>query len=247
MTIFDPADKVPLRVETRNAAQALVTTGSVVFTVTAPNGTAGSGVAATETSTGLWDVDIDLTTSPYLGQPGQYVWRAVATGAVAGEFGGWFIVRARRTAGPVWTPELDAVADWIPARTLSSIATPGLEEYLGTFTSTTTPTDEQASRQIVNAVGHVQSRVGVTVDPALYDQARAATACLAAAYVELSYPTRDADLNTYDRLLAQANVMLDELVDANVAATGNPGSLGQTLLPQWSYPDPVSWGDQIIT
>ena len=250
MTIYDPSDKVPLRVQVLNAAGALTDTTSVTYTVTAPNGTAGTPIVVnTSTTTGLYDADIDITASPYSGQAGQYVWRAIAAGAITGEFDGWFVVRARRSAGPVWTPELDAVADWIPARTLSSILTPGVESYLGTFTATTTPTDEQARRHVDAAVAYVTGRCGGsngTIDATLYDEARAAASIRAAAAIELAYPTRDADLTTYDRLNAQAEDMIANLASNNVQATGQGASLEQSLMPQWQFPTAPPWGDQII-
>ena len=240
MTIYDPSDLVPLRVYTRNTAGALATTTSVMLTLTDPAGAEAAAVAMTETEPGTWDYDAPA------GAAGVHVWRAVAAGAVTGEFGGWWVTRARRTPGPEWTPDLDAVADWIPARTLSSITTPGEELYLGTFTDTTTPTDEQVSRQIIAAVAYVRSQAGATIDPGLYDDARAAAACVAAAYVELAYPMRQPDLSTYDRLWAQAQTLVSALADSNTATTGGAVSLEQSLLPQWSYPDPVPWGDDLI-
>lgn len=246
MTVYDPTDLVPLRVETRNELLELVTTGSVTFTVTSPAGVEGSPLTGVETATGLWDVDVNVAASPHLGQPGVYVWRSVATGAVTGEQGGWFVVQGRRAPGPVWTPSLDKVADLVPARTLSSILTPGEEEYLGTFTSTTTPTDEQAERHIIAAIAYVRSTAGAVIDSTLYDDATHAAAVTAAAFIELSYPTRDADLSTYDRLWALAGTLTASLADANSAVTGGASTLEQSLLPQWSYPSPVPWGDSLI-
>ena len=240
MTIYDPSDLVPLRVLTKDADGALVTTASVTLTTTDPTGAESAPLAMVETEPGTWDYD------PPAGVAGVHVWRAIAAGAVAGEYGGWWVTRARRTPGPEWTPELDAVADWIPARTLASINTPGVEDYLGTFTDTTTPTDEQASRHIIAAVAYVRSKVGAVIAPDLYDDARAAAACVAAAYVELSYPDRQPDLSTYDRLWAQAEILVSALADSNTAATGTGNSLEQSLLPVYSYPDPVPWGDDLI-
>lgn len=246
MSIYDPSDKVPLRVQVVDLAGLLTNTTKVTFTITTPNAATGAGIDVTiPTSTGVYDLDVDLTAAPYSGAPGQYVWRAIATGAITGEFDGWFVVRARRTPGPTWTPELDAVGDWIPARTLSSILTPGVETYLGTFTSTTTPTDEQVRRHVDAAVAAVIAECG-SVDSSLNDQARAAASCLAASFVELAYPTRDADLTTYDRLTVLAGSMLRSLADANVQVTGAPAGLAQSLLPQYSFPTPPAWGDDNI-
>lgn len=240
MTIYDPSDLVPLRVLTRGIDGELATTTSVTLVTTAPDGAESGSLAMAETDVGTWDYDAPA------GAAGVHVWRAVAAGPVTGEHAGWWVTRARRTPGPDWTPELDAVADWIPARTLSTINTPGMEDYLGTFTDTTTPTDEQVSRQVINAVAYVRSKCGATIDPDLNDDARAAAAIIAAAYVELSYPTRAGDLNTYDRLWAQAVELVGALADSNAAATGGSTTLDATVMPVYSYPDPVPWGDELI-
>lgn len=247
MSVWDPADSVPLRMTVTDEDGAPANTDSVRFFITAPNGDIGTPQTATNAAgTGLYDTLVDIASDPYVGQPGMYVWRAIAEGPIAGEVTGWFMVRARRTAGPVWTPDLDGVADWIPARTLSTINTPGEELYLGTFDTTTTPTDEQVSRLVDSAVAYVVSQVGSTVAPALYEDARSAASIVAAAYVELAYPARASDLSTYDRLWAQAQIKVSALADSNTTATGSPTDLAGSLLPQWSYPDPVTWGDTLI-
>jgi hypothetical protein len=247
VAIYDPNDKVPVRVTVTDPVTGAPTTvTSATLTVTNPVGVAGTPIVVTvPTTVGVYDFLVDVTVSPYSGTPGQYVWRSVSAGTIVQETDGWFVVRSRRTPGPVWTPELDAVGDLIPARTLSSINTPGLEVYLGTFTATTTPTDDQARRHVDAAVAQVLARCGV-IDPTLNDYARVAAATRAAATIELAYPTKVGDLNTYDRLWAQSEVLLTDLADNNTQSTGAPVSLAQSLMPQWSYPVPVPWGDRLI-
>lgn len=143
-----------------------------------------------------------------------------------------------------YDPTLTQVADYIPGRTLTYL-TPGVETYLGTFTEDTTPSDEQVGRLIRSAVNTVTSRVGVVQD-VLADRARDVAACLTAAYVELAFPVRAADLNTYDKLSALAEAKLAALAESNLALGATPTGLATALLPTWSYPEPVAWGDQLI-
>lgn len=244
MTIYEPGDLIRLRFYTRDPATgALASATSATVTITTPDGVVGSP-SSPITASPAGTYDYDYTPGA---QTGFHLAKFLATGTNAGEADAWFVIRSRRSVPlPEWTPELDAVADWIPGRTLSTINTPGTETYLGTFTDTTTPTNEQVSRLIEAAVAYVRSKVGATVDSTLTDEARAAASVVAAAYVELAYPTRDADLNTYDRLWAQAGFLVDSLADSNTSVTGGSTSLAQSLLPTWSYPDPVPWGDTLI-
>lgn len=143
-----------------------------------------------------------------------------------------------------YDPTLTEVADYVPGRTLTYL-NPGTETYLGTFTAETTPSDEQVGRLIRSAVSELLGRVGA-VQPGLADRARDAVACLTAAYVELAFPVRASDLNTYDKLMARADAKLAALAESNLAAGATPPGLAPALLPQWSYPDPVTWGDTLI-
>jgi hypothetical protein len=145
-------------------------------------------------------------------------------------------------AAPDWIPTIDQVADYVTSRTVTT--TPGDDEPSGTFSADTYPTGDQVDRLIEAACNWVLSVTG-PIAAALNDNAADVAALRAAGMVELSYPVRDGDINTAELLLAQALLGRTDLVKANTAATGvDPGGgLASTLLPQWSFPDPVAWGD----
>lgn len=142
----------------------------------------------------------------------------------------------------LWTPTLEQVADHIPTRTRDA-STPGSDTLLGTFTAQTTPTSEQAIRQIKAAVNEVLSQVGGTVPttPAyLQLMASQAASLRAAADIELAYPDRQADISTAQQLDQRAKDALAALKEAiNDVGSGTEGS----LLPQYAFPDPPWWGD----
>ncbi|MGP3914306.1 hypothetical protein [Nonomuraea sp. 10N515B] len=141
-----------------------------------------------------------------------------------------------------WTPTLEQVADHVPTRT-RPIEPPGSTEYLNTFTAQTTPTDEAARRHIAAAVVEVLGAAGgsIPATPAfLQELASAAAALRTAASIELAYPNRDADVSVADQLDQRAKDALQRLIDAiNDQGSGPEGS----LLPVWSMPDPVWYGD----
>lgn len=145
-------------------------------------------------------------------------------------------------ADPSWTPSLEQVADHIPTRTRDATA-PGTDTLLNTFNGQTTPTDEQASRQITRAVAEVFAAVGgiVPATPTyLPSLASEAAALRAAADIELAYPDRQADVSVYEQLDQRAKDALQRLIDAiNDQGSGPEGS----LLPQWAFPQPVWYGD----
>lgn len=140
-----------------------------------------------------------------------------------------------------WTPSLEQVADHIPTRTRDASA-PGDTTLRNTFTSTTEPTDEQATRQIKYACTEVRGAVGGTipaVPPFLYELASEAAALRAAADIELAYPNRNADADRFPQLDQRAKDALDRLKQA----MDDQGSGPDSLLPQWSMPEPVWYGD----
>ncbi|MFI6793676.1 hypothetical protein ACIBG4_40730 [Nonomuraea sp. NPDC050383] len=142
-----------------------------------------------------------------------------------------------------WQPSLEQVADHIPTRTRSAAAAPGDDSMLGTFNGSTTPTDEQATRQIVAAVAEVLAAVGGTI-PALPAHLAAlaseAAALRAAADIELAYPDRQADVSVYEQLDRRAIAALQRLIDGvNDAGSGPEGA----LMPVWAMPDPAWYGD----
>lgn len=149
------------------------------------------------------------------------------------------------TTAVVTAPTLEQVADYIQDRTLA-VSSPGTETYLGTFTADTTPTDLQAGRLIGEAVSHVQTRLGHLIDTTLASQATSIAAVRAAALIELAYPQRAGDLSTYDRLIAMSDAALLALQDLNTSLVGAATSSAQTLLPQFAFPAPVLYGDQVL-
>lgn len=192
---------------------------------------------------GTWGGTVDPA---LLTAPGNYSVKWIVEGKGASV--SWDTITVLPDPAPAtasaYDPTLTQVADYIPGRTLTYL-TPGVEEYLGTFTADTTPSDEQVGRLIRSAVNTVTSRIGVVQD-VLADRARDVVACLTAAYVELAFPVRAADLNTYDKLSALAEAKLAALAESNLALGATPTGLATALLPVWSYPEPVAWGDQLI-
>lgn len=137
-----------------------------------------------------------------------------------------------------WLPTLEDVADYVPTRTVPE-DTPGQDDPLGTFTSATTPTADAVTRLILRAASEVQVAIGEDVPTELHDAAKTATALRAAAFVELAYPRRDADVNVASSLLAEANRALER---GRVAIITLPdSSVGAS--PLWEFPDPVAYGD----
>ena len=160
-----------------------------------------------------------------------------------------------------WAPSLEQVAAHIPART-RAVVHPGSTSETpvpqGTFNDVTQPTGEVAGRHIAAAVGEVLTRViSIPATPAhLAAMATTAASLRAAADIELAYgsdrdadrdadplTTRDIDTSIYERLNQRAEAAMVALVSAvNQAGSGASGS----LLPQWSMPEPVPWGDDYL-
>ncbi|GAA3027247.1 hypothetical protein [Streptosporangium longisporum] len=140
-----------------------------------------------------------------------------------------------------WSPTLEDVAGFIPTRTRDA-SKPGSDTLLGTFTTDTTPTDEQATRTIRAAAAHVLGATGpIPAAPEhLSILASTAAALRAAADIELAFPDSDADVQVYEQLNRRAEEALQQLVDAvNDAGSGPEGS----LLPVWVMPEGPWWGD----
>lgn len=139
---------------------------------------------------------------------------------------------------PSWRPTGEDVADFVPWRTLTRAEDSVVESddtYQGAFSSTTTPQGVAVDRLITRAVARVLARVGGTLDATL-EQAAATVVCLlVASWIERSWP-EDQDAQTRaDALLKQAELELDELVEANGVATGT-SEYGLDLAPVYSFP-----------
>lgn len=131
-----------------------------------------------------------------------------------------------------WAPTLEEVAGHIPTRTRDG-AVPGSDAYTGTFSATTTPTEDQAQRITDAAVAAVAGAVGA-VSARLEPLARDAAGWRAAADIELAYPQRDADVTVYDQLDARAKDALARLL----TVAGDEGGGPDALSPVWCFPDP---------
>lgn len=243
-TVFDVGDPITSRLKLG------ITPGgdtAVTVKVYRPDGTAIAdpaisawGGAAGDEKTAQWYATDDGTAGAATGSAdGDWlaVWKV--TGAGAGTQAKVYNVRALATASdtrPLWAPFLSDVADYIPTRTLD-ITVPGSALFLGTFNGNTTPTDEQAQRHIDKAVASILATLGAVL-PAAEPLARTVASLRAAASIERAYPDRDAQVNTAEQLDARANAELRQLITANAG-----GSTDTALLPQWAFPDPVSYGD----
>jgi len=179
-------------------------------------------------------------------QPGWWVltWTVTGTGA-SSETQRKLVVASPVAGGPTWTPGRSRVANYVPARTQVH----GQSGVVLTFDSTTRPTGIQVDRLIADGVSWVVSRCG-TIHSSLTDLASAVAAVYAAAMVEQGFPEREAvtrenAIDTAAQLWRQARQMLDDLSAANTAATGtSPTDPNSALLPRFSFPDPVPWGDK---
>jgi hypothetical protein len=139
---------------------------------------------------------------------------------------------------PDWSPFLSQVADHVPFLTVDT-TTPGGQLYLGTFTGATTPTDEQAQRQVDNAAAVIAARVGV-LPSTLYPLATAVTELRAAASILRAFARNRDDRDAADALDRRADASMNQLVDSAEAA----GSATQTgPVPVGFFPDAPSYGD----
>jgi hypothetical protein len=137
-----------------------------------------------------------------------------------------------------WAPSLEEVAGHIPTRTRDNNR-PGSDALTGTFSTGTTPNQEQAQRITDAAVATVTAAVG-TVTTALEALARDAAGWRAAADIELAYPQRDADVTVYEQLDARAKDALTRLL----TAADDQGGGVEAGLPVWEFPMPVWYGDE---
>ncbi len=219
-------------------------TTTATLTVTNPAGSSSDHVVATTDGGHTWRG----TTSVVFDAARWWIltWTVTGTGASRQLFR-VFVRPDWAYGGQDWTPTREQVAAYVPARTVA-VATLS-DTQLGTFDATTRPTGDQVDEIIVGAVAWVMMRTGPIVTgtpmaPILADNATTVAAIRAAGMVELAYPVRDADINTSETLLAQAETMLVTLDAANRADGGTDPDT-PALLPQWSFPTPVTWGDAL--
>ena|ERR1051325_9603838 len=142
---------------------------------------------------------------------------------------------------PDWAPTNEAVADYVPHRTLSRsliTTTSGEDRYRYVFDDDTRPNGDQTSRLIGNAVAFITSRVS-PLHASSEATCTALAALLTAVWIERSWP-EDADaLQRANDMEKQFNLMLTGLIASNDLAN-NPedggGGDGFDVVPIWSFP-----------
>lgn len=226
MSDYDVGDVAATYVTVRDTSDALVD-ATVAHTYRSPDLVEHAGTVVHD-GLGKYHADIPITAA------GVWQWHFTITGAVQGEEYG-SLVATPAWSGPMpWVPSLREIGTYVPTRTVP-VNLPGSAAPLGTFDTTTVPNDEAVTQLAKSAASWVRSRAG-EIDPTLYDYATSVAAIRAAAFVELAYPIRDAEVNVYAALFEQARLALEGLIDANASAGETPP--GQGLLPAYSFPDP---------
>lgn len=214
------------------------------LTVTAPDGTTSIPDVAAGTPSG-GTVRLAAAAVTY-SQAGRWLLHWTVTGTGAGAEDHTVYVAAPPTAGgPTWTPGRSRVANYVPGRTL--VRANGGNSAALTFDSTTNPPGVVVDRLIADAVAWVTAATG-PVHASLYEAAATCAAIYAASSVELGYPDRETQVKQTGRSVAEdlyqrAKSLRDDLVVANRATGETPVEADATLLPRWSFPTPVTWGD----
>jgi hypothetical protein len=146
-----------------------------------------------------------------------------------------------------WAPTLRDVGSLIPTRTREvGVA----DDYVGTFTALTTPTDEAAQRILDACVARTIGCTGLPVVPVAYALAQHAAALRAAYLIELGFPERSADVQVYQELKVQADEACRDAGALNRGSGGggsttpDPDTL-PTLVPAWSFPAAPAWKDSL--
>lgn len=208
-----------------------------VLTVTKPDGTTATP-AVTNPSTGSFYGDQVLTqaTPPIIPSDWRYVWKSGTTVLDEGA-----LVVMPTGYLPAWTPSLDTVASYVPMRTIELGNLTGTPS--GTFTALTMPTAVQVEGYAQDGANRVLAATG-TLSASLDGLANSVAAMWAASLVELAQPSDQQDARRFQQLREQFDLDLAALVERNEVLTG-VGADG-TGLPVYAYPDPVSWGDQLV-
>lgn len=213
----------------------------VTLTVTGPGGVTASATPTSADSRHTWAANPQYTAA------GKWVahWHVTGTGAGETEQEIWVSNPASPSAASPWRPEPWNVAAYVPRRTLIG-AVDGYGNPLNTFSADTHPPVQQVQLLITDACAWVAAAVA-TVDPSLYGLATTVASLYAAWAVELGYPDNRDDLSTAEQLLARATAMRADLDTANTAVTGtDPEDPAANLLPVYSFPPPVAWGDSLL-
>lgn len=227
----DIGDVAVLRMTLRDPDTGLLAdTDTVTVTILSPDGAVSAPVNADHPSIGIYTHELAITAA------GTWRYEFKATGTIQADESGVFVVKPLWAAPVAWSPTLQDVAAYVPARTHAT-ADAGDQGPQGTFTVDTIPDDQQAAALIAASTAHVAARLGAVADP-LFDAAKAVAAIRAAGFVELAYPATDDDVNTAKTLLDEATRMLTDLLTANAAAGGGSAGDSSHLLPVFSFPEP---------
>lgn len=220
-------------------------TTTVALVVTRPDGTVVTPPVITPFTGDVktaqwWATDDGTSTGPTSFSAGDWLalWKVTGTGANI--LPKVYNVAPLPGVGtrPAWSPFLSNVADHVPYLTVDT-NTPGQQVYLGTFTGTTTPTDEIAQRHIDLATSMIAPLLPGMIN-ALYPAARGVVALRAAASLARAYARRQEDIAAAASLNAQADSAWKLLVEAY--GNNNQGTTGVDV-PYWNFPAPVAWGD----
>lgn len=126
-----------------------------------------------------------------------------------------------------FTPTVADVGALLRSRTLGENEDDETVE-LGTFTSTTRPTDTQVLSEIAQGVGKVVSRLGTSTLPEeLYAGAKHAATLYTGMLVEVGYYTEQA--TGEDSAYARLKELFDEQMDDLVAGLPDTDSLGKGI------------------
>lgn len=246
-TVYDVGDPITSRLKLGVTPDG---TSTPTVTVTRPDGTAITGLIPSgawggtggdERTVQFFATDDGTVSGTSLAAAGDWlaVWKVAGTGASISPKVYNVTPLPGTSTRVAWSPFLSDVADHVPWLTIDQ-NTPGSEYYLGTFTGSTSPTDEQAQRHIDAAVSVVGAGFG-TLTGTLPRMARAVAAMWAAATLARAF-ARDADTRALaDALSKQASVELKVLQ----TAVDNAGADSLSALPVLVAPAPVPWGDDL--
>ncbi|RKR92775.1 hypothetical protein BDK92_7255 [Micromonospora pisi] len=222
-------------------------TTAATLVVTGPGGTTSTLVPYVEgTNAG---VQTWITTPVTYTYPGRWVLTWTVTGTGAGvETQEVYVSASPVAGGPTWTPGRSRVANYVPTRTLvrsTATTTTKADIYPHTFDSTTRPAGVQVDRLIADGVAWVTT-VAPTVTTALAETASVAAALYAAAAVERGWPDSDVSLNRATQLQQLAERTRADLVRALADETGTTPGQDHAVMPIYSFPRPVPWGDDYL-
>ncbi len=155
------------------------------------------------------------------------------------------------TGLPVWAPDVTAVADYIPHRTLARVpvgVTGAEDQFQLTFDVTTRPTAEIVQRLLGDGVVYVTARVA-PMNAASQSSAGVYAKLYAAAAVERGWPHDDSSLQRANDIEKRADELLAGLIASNDLANagdGDPETV-DAVLPYWSFPPAdTRWDTQSV-